>query len=456
MGIWSRNGAKKRLQESLNYIDYENFIRAIERVLQGDCRFVTEEEMGNKDVAIQWNKLLSKINEENVSMILEMNKILGTISNMDSVKLMINSIDKETNALDDMVKNSDNLNSSLEMVASIAQKVSEAVSETHETSASGMKDIMNSVDFVKCSFDEVKKIENEINMVKEKTYAINEVVTLVESIANQTNLLALNAAIEAARAGENGKGFSVVASEVRKLSENTKEAVVEIRKNVIELQRNIDLSASKISTTSLQLDNGIKLVDDALESINKTDSSIKSVDESITQVAANVQQQTSEVQEFTAAIEDISNEAELLSENCKLTGQEIYKLSRSIDYIRATLANRKSELNDSDKFRIFKTDHEFWRWRVYNVLLGYEHNELENLGNHKSCRFGRWYYGEESYKYKNKDLFKNLEKVHSDFHRYSVEVLSDYRSGNIKVAEEKVIKVDESLKEIEEILDKLT
>jgi hypothetical protein len=56
MGIWSRNGVKKRLQESLNYIEYENFISAIERGLQGNCRFVTEEEMGNKEIVMQWNK----------------------------------------------------------------------------------------------------------------------------------------------------------------------------------------------------------------------------------------------------------------------------------------------------------------------------------------------------------------------------------------------------------------
>ena len=384
-----------------------------------------------------------------------MNEMLSAVSKMDSVKLMINSIDKETEDLYYMVKNSTNLNSSFEQVASISQKVSEAVSETHETSTAGIKDIKNSVDFVKHSFDDVKEIEREMKLVKDKTHKINEVITIVESIANQTNLLALNAAIEAARAGEHGKGFSVVASEVRKLSENTKQAVVEIQKNIIELQNNIESSVAKISTTSLQLDKGIQLVDDALESINKTDSSIQSVNESITQVTANVEQQTSEVQEFSATIEGISNEAEFLSENCKLTGKEVYELSKSIDNIRKELANRKYVLNDVDKFNVYKTDHEFWRWRVYNVLLGYEHNDLENLAKHKSCRFGKWYYGEESAKYKNNTFFKELEKVHSDFHKYGVEALSDYRSGNVKTAEEKLIKVDKCLNEIKENLDKL-
>lgn len=455
MNSFNKRQINKESGESANYIKNENLMIAIENLLNGNYSYVTKEEMGNKEVAEKWNNLLDKLNQENINAVLDMNEMLSTISKMDSVRLMVKSIDKETEALNNMVKNSDNLNSSFEQVAAISKKVSEAVIETHETSQAGTKDITNSIDFVKGSFEEIKAIENEMKLVKDKTHAINEVITIVEAIANQTNLLALNAAIEAARAGEQGKGFSVVASEVRKLSENTKMAVVEIQKNIMELQNNIESSVAKISTTSLQLDNGIRLVDAALEAINKTDSSIQAVNEAITQVTANVEQQTNEVQEFTTTTEGVSNEAEFLSQNCKLTGKAVYELSKSIDVVRKKLANRKYVLDDSNKFEIYKADHEFWRWRVYNVLLGYEQDNLENLAKHKSCRFGRWYYGEESAKYKNNTLFKALEKVHSDFHKYGVEALDEYKSGNVKASEERLVKVDKCLKEIKEILHKL-
>lgn len=454
MNIFSKRSIKSNSNENLNYVNYEHLVNAIDNIFKDNYSYVTEE-IGSKEVAEKWNRLLDKLNEENTNMVLDMNKMLGVISKMDSVKLMISSIDKETKALNDMVKNSDNLNMSFEEVAAISQKVSEAVNKTHETSAVGMKDITNSINFVKRSFDEVKGIENEMNVVKNKTYVIHEVISIVESIADQTNLLALNAAIEAARAGENGKGFSVVAAEVGKLSENTKEAISEIQKNIMELQRSIDASVSKITATSKQLESGIKLVDGALESIIKTDISIQSVNESVSKVTANVYQQTNEVQEFTQTIEGISNEAKFLSNNCKITGKDVYELSCYIDNIRKELANRNLELNDSNKFNIFITDHEFWRWRIYNVIMGYEHNELRNIGKYKDCRFGKWYYGENSDRYKNNIYFRELEKVHRNFHTCGAEVLSDYKNGDIKSAEAKLVEVDECLRKIEENLDKL-
>ena len=453
MGIFGVKKAIKESQDKSSYIECEKLINAIENIFRGNYSYVTEEEMGNKKATENWNRLLDKLRNENITMILGMNKMLGSISKMDSVKLMINSIDKETAALNDMVKNSDNLNVSFEEVATISEKVSEAVSETHETSAAGIKDITNSVNFVKRSIEEIKEIESELKIVKDKTYAINEVIALVKSIAEQTNLLALNAAIEAARAGENGKGFSVVAAEVTKLSENTKKAVNEIQENIRGLQNNIDSSVYKMSSTSMQLDNGIHLVDGALESINKTDSSIKAVNESFASVTNNVEAQTNEVQGFEKNIEDISNEAKFLSENCKTTGKEVYELSRSIDNLRKELANRKFQLKDDEKFNVFKTDHEFWRWRVYNVLLGYEQNNLDNLGKYRECRFGKWYYGDESSKYKNNADFKALENIHREFHEYGVEALAEYKNGNIKGAEEKLLKVDECLKQVEKSLE---
>ncbi|URZ14457.1 methyl-accepting chemotaxis protein [Clostridium felsineum] len=456
MSIFNTKRGKSELEEKSDCIRCKDLINAIEKVLLGDYSCVKEEDIGNKQIAELWNKLLNNLVRENASMVLAMNEMLSTISKMDSVKLMVNSIDKETEALNSMVESSDNLNTSFEEVAAISEKVSQAVNETHKVSKVGIEDITNSINAVKRSFEEVKGIEKEMNTVKDKTNAINEVVSIVESIAEHTNLLALNAAIEAARAGEQGKGFSVVASEVTKLSENTKEAVTEIKKYIVELQNSTNSSVEKISQTSLQLDNGISLVDNALKSINNTDSAITSVNESISQVSANVKEETGDVLGFTKSIGEVFDEAKFLSENCKLTGKKVYGLSKSIDNIRKEIANKKCKLEPKEKFNIYKTDHEFWRWRVYNVLLGYEDNNLENLGKYKSCRLGKWYYGEESKEYKNNEYFKRLEKVHSDFHKYGVDVLEDYRKGNIKSAENKLIKVDECLEEIENNLDKLS
>ncbi|WP_255248189.1 methyl-accepting chemotaxis protein [Terribacillus saccharophilus] len=96
-------------------------------------------------------------------------------------------------------------------------------------------------------------INEQANSANQNSRQIGEVVQLIEQISTQTNLLGLNAAIEAARSGEAGKGFGVVADEIRKLSDNTKEAIQTIGKSLTEIRssiENLTLSINEVSTSS--------------------------------------------------------------------------------------------------------------------------------------------------------------------------------------------------------------
>lgn len=101
--------------------------------------------------------------------------------------------------------------------------------------------------------NDIDIIGKQIEEIKEKVDRINEIVNIVKGITNQTNLLTLNTAIEAVRAGEQGRGFIVMADEARRLSEYTKNSVLDMQKNIFELQQKIDSSVQRINATSYHM-----------------------------------------------------------------------------------------------------------------------------------------------------------------------------------------------------------
>ncbi|MFL0246426.1 methyl-accepting chemotaxis protein [Candidatus Clostridium stratigraminis] len=437
------------------YIHKELLIKAFTEIIEGKTIKVNIEELGSKDVADKCNELISVLCESRRKSILEINEILRMVTRMDSVRDMIKSVDTQTEALHSMSASSEELTASIEDVSNMSQEVSENSNEAKQITETGVKNITDSIEFVRKSFDDIEIIDNHMQGVKEKTNTINQIIDIVKEIADQTNLLALNAAIEAARAGEQGRGFAVVAGEVKKLAENTKNSVLNIQKNVLDLQNDIDLSVNKINQTSRQLESGKQLVDDAFQSINLIDNSIDTVNETIIQVAANTEEQTAVTQSFTSSITKLSEQADYIDNSCQDTGRMIYDLSKKIDSIRLEMVKNRLCLTDSDMVEIYKTDHLLWRWKVYNMLLGNEKVDINVVGDYKQCRLGKWYYGIECDKFRNNKLFNELEKPHIELHNIAKEAVIAYEKNNIKAAEEGLKNMDKCSEKVFAILDEM-
>ncbi|MBC2724769.1 MAG: methyl-accepting chemotaxis protein, partial [Desulfosporosinus sp.] len=114
--------------------------------------------------------------------------------------------------------------------------VYELASHTAQLAETGVKGIESAVSQMDTLINQSKAMENEVLQLEGNSQKVGQITEVITAIAAQTNLLALNAAIEAARAGENGRGFSVVAEEVRKLAEGATEATNEIKTIVFEIQ----------------------------------------------------------------------------------------------------------------------------------------------------------------------------------------------------------------------------
>ena len=165
---------------------------------------------------------------------------------------------------------------------------------------------------------------------------IGEIVAVIEDIASQTNLLALNAAIEAARAGEQGRGFAVVADEVRKLAERTARATKEIAGMIKEIQTTTADAVNSMKSGRGEVDNGIRLAEQA--------------GQSLTGIVSEAQKVTAMVSQIAAGSEEQSKAGELIAKNVDGINGAIQENARAAHQMAQTasdLANLTQRLQDA-------------------------------------------------------------------------------------------------------------
>ena len=229
-----------------------------------------------------------------------------------------------------MAASVEQLTTSIEQVSASASLANDFVQATQMTAQQGADMVNSTEQVVRKIAETAKALGSMVHEVGDGSKSVSRVVEVIEDIANQTNLLALNAAIEAARAGEHGRGFAVVADEVRRLAEKTAESTQEIRSMILAMQEKTDTATGFVDGWLSQIDEGANQAHEAqnqiqvlfeqsgrvAESMHEISSALSEQNTAAASLAQYIERLAQGAEENAVAVKSMAYSAKELDQNC--------------------------------------------------------------------------------------------------------------------------------------------
>ncbi|WP_281236980.1 methyl-accepting chemotaxis protein [Bacillus safensis] len=273
-----------------------------------------------------------------------------------SIETFSNGNENQSEMVEQSAAHLKQMNEGLNEVAETSDVITSSSIQSKTVAETGGQLVEQTVGQMKTIDHSVKEAEGVINGLEHKSKDITNILGVINGIADQTNLLALNAAIEAARAGESGRGFSVVAEEVRKLAVQSSDSAKEIEKLVNEIVTEIETSQNMFKAVNEEVKNGLTITDQTKESFSQ-------INEQTAEIAARINEMNTTVRELSKGSEqiskavneiaDVSRESSASIQDIAASAEEQLASMEEISSSSTTLSQMAEELRDLiKKFKI--------------------------------------------------------------------------------------------------------
>ncbi len=407
------------------------------------------------DLARSFNTLIARFGNM-ITQVVRSSVAVGTVtaSQNSSVEQMVSNIRKQHQEIDRVATAMQEMSATVQEVAANTGRAADAAAKASAEAVQGSAAMQETIEAMNALQDRGQASARVITTLEQESQQISTVLEVISSISEQTNLLALNAAIEAARAGEHGRGFAVVADEVRALAAKTKNSTDEIGGMIERLQQQAREAVTVMQQSQQDAVTSSEKAAHAGNALENIVAEIHTIDQMTTQIAVAAREQGVVAEEMSRNISSINDEATRSAQVAEETIAKTAEIGQKVDELRA----RTEEYHLEDSGVILeqaKAAHLAWRVRLHGYLEGRGQLQADQAVSHKSCELGRWYYGVGLRELGAIPEMKALEEPHAEIHRLIRQVIELREAGRQEEAWAAYARVDALSAEIVELLDRI-